>query len=86
MVKSYHLQLPRLYLEILTICLLLENIQGLKNMFGACLVLDNLRESVRKNRGKVWKKRKKWKKIKNKFKINKLFLYVALSLFYLYFI
>ena len=80
MVKSYHLQLPRLYLEILTICLLLENIQGLKNMFGACLVLDNLRESVRKNRGKVWKK------IKNKFKINKLFLYVALSLFHLYFI
>ena len=40
-----------------------------------CLVSENLRENMRE--------KEKWKKIKNRFKINKLFLYVYSNSFHL---
>ena len=38
---------------------------------------------TRKMRGEEkWKKGKKWRKIKNRFKVNKLFIYIILNLLY----
>ena len=51
-------------------------------MFG---FLENLRDNVRENRKEKKKKKKKTgMKIKNRYKVNKLFLYVFLNSFYLF--